>query len=299
MAKIVIDVSSLPYGTGVSRYSDNLVRQLASLPSQHRFVLWAGTARQFSFFKSWWQSHSWPENFRLRLSPLPPTWQLKLWNQWYKFSPEWLVGEFDLWHSLDWSLPPSSSLRMLTVHDLYFFSQPEVQKHPFYQPLLQRLVLARKARLPVIAVSQATAEDLIQLLDYPKNLIKVIYEGVDQSWFEYQPEPESWQQIKQTYDLNTNYYVFVGTQDPRKNLKRILAAWQEFSTQHPTDKLLLVGKSGWEKLADLPAGVVATGWLNEEQLKLVLARAQALISPHWLKVLVCLCWKPWLWAHLF
>ncbi len=137
---------------------------------------------------------------------------------------------------------------VVTVHDL------RTEFLPQHQSWLQRLYLNRwvewlRARLAthIIAVSQATKEDLITDLQIPDDKISVIHEGVDRLRFHLQlrDQREKIQELKDRLGLSGSYILFVGTIQPRKNLVRLIEAFSQILGDFPSYQLVLAGGKGW------------------------------------------------------
>ncbi len=216
-----------------------------------------------------------PRNFRLKVFPLPPRLQLKLWNDWQLGKLEWMTGEFDVYHSLDWSLAPTRKPTIATVHDLFFLKSPEIQRHPYHDSLRNRISLAKERSVQAISVSQTTADDLKELVDYPTNLIEVIYEACPGGWGKVSDERKLIE-LKRRLEIENEYILSVSTQEPRKNLPRLLEAYKKTNR---SVQLVIVGKQGWEENLEKGKGIVRTGYLGDDELKLLWSGAKGFVYP--------------------
>ena len=90
----------------------------------------------------------------------------------------------------------------------------------------------------IVAVSQATKNDLIEFYNTPQEKISVIYEGVDEKF-----KPTVDKAKSEKYKLGERPYIFsVSTIHPRKNFKRLMQAF----AQLPKDfDLVIAGGKGW------------------------------------------------------
>jgi glycosyltransferase involved in cell wall biosynthesis len=108
-------------------------------------------------------------------------------------------------------------------------------------------------RLKALMVpSQAVKNDLIRLFQIPDEKISVVYHGVDEAFFD--APPTATFLVRETYNLPDRYVLFVGSVEPRKNLKTLVRAYsslrEEVQKEHP---LVIVGPRGWKHAPILKA----------------------------------------------
>jgi glycosyltransferase involved in cell wall biosynthesis len=144
--------------------------------------------------------------------------------------------------------------KILIVHDLSFEIFPK-----FYSPkgrLWHWMINARtccQEADKIIAVSQNTKNDLINLFKLPPKKISVIYPGLSEKF----TRAEDWQElkrIKQKYSLPDNFIFYLGTLEPRKNLIALIKAFEKLKQK--TDlphKLVLAGAKGHDSEKNLQA----------------------------------------------
>jgi len=106
----------------------------------------------------------------------------------------------------------------------------------FYQLALTGL---RRANA-LIAISNYTRQTLIETLKLPADRIHVVYPGIDLDKFRAMTIPESFWS-KYALDKNTHYLLFVGSEDPRKNLSTLIHVLAIVKQQKQNVKLLKVG----------------------------------------------------------
>ena len=106
--------------------------------------------------------------------------------------------------------------------------------------------ILRERQAEIIAVSQATKRDIIRLLDIPAYKIHVIPEALPREirMVNELLSEEMAERIKQEFQLNRPYLLFVGTREPRKNLQRLIEAWQPLKQDL---ELIIVGEVGWDQ----------------------------------------------------
>jgi glycosyltransferase involved in cell wall biosynthesis len=136
--------------------------------------------------------------------------------------------------------PIGISRQVLTVHDAASLDHPEWFERKFalwYAALLPRLIRKVSA---IITVSHFSKERIVRLTGVKAERVHVIYNGVDKRF--HLPEPDTFQRAREHFGLSSPYLLFVGSLEPRKNLKRLLKAWQSGRFDGAT--LAVVGATG-------------------------------------------------------
>lgn len=193
----------------------------------------------------------------------------------------------DLLHSLAFVSPLVTPCpAVVTVHDLSFMHFPK-RFQPAKRLYLRAMtrVSCRRARR-VIAVSQATADDVTRLIGVPPGRIDVIPHGVDHARFRPLP-PDQVAGWRQASGLPSHFILFVGTLEPRKNLTRLIEAFAQVRTKDPQLKLVVAGGKGWYygeifdrvQTLSLAEAVIFPGFVPPEELPLWYNSAAAFIYP--------------------
>lgn len=157
-------------------------------------------------------------------------------------------------------------------HDLQHKRHPEHFRWfdlPFWDMFLYGSAM-RSSKL--IAVSEATKQDLIRFYHLPASKIHVAEHGVEREFFAIRNEPKS----------DDPYLLCVSTLHPHKNLERLIRVFTEFRKRRPEYRLVIAGMRGFhaavlEKLAD--EHVRLTGWIPREELYDLFRHASAFIYP--------------------
>src|SRR5207302_1143239 len=151
---------------------------------------------------------------------------------------------------------------VVTVHDLAVFRHPDA--FPRWTRTYGRLVaphVVRAARR-VIAVSEFTRRELVELLGVPEERIRVVPNAVDD---EFRPEGPA---------AEGDYVLAVGTLEPRKNLARLGEAARRAGLE-----LRVVGARGWGGVSANGSGVRWLGELPDEELARLYRGAQCFAYP--------------------
>jgi glycosyltransferase involved in cell wall biosynthesis len=137
-----------------------------------------------------------------------------------------LGSALDLFHSPQFNVPVLSHLpQVTTIHDCAYAKFPDEFSNRLDRCLYTLMFhLALMKSRKIIAVSEATRDDLVQIYGVSADRIKVIHEGVDRSVFR-APSPEQLGRATCTYGLEGAFLLSVGVPRPRKNIDRILQAF--------------------------------------------------------------------------
>ena len=175
--------------------------------------------------------------------------------------------------------PIGVSRQVLTVHDMASLDHPEWFERKFalwYGALLPRLI--RKVRA-VITVSQFSKERIVDLTGVEPERVHVIRNGVDRR---FRPaDLKGIEQVETDYELTRPYILFVGSLEPRKNLRVLLEAWQLGGFDGAT--LAVVGASGhvFPNLGfdSVPPGVRLLGSVEDDVLPALYSGAAGFVYP--------------------
>ncbi|HXF04837.1 MAG TPA: glycosyltransferase family 1 protein [Blastocatellia bacterium] len=254
--RIGIDVTPLAVGKGgVPKYTWELVRHLLAHGHNHEYHLvnvsrlpspslqdLGGPPRVHFLSKG-----SWGLVFLLsRKLPLP----LQAVTRWMETlltgtSLESHLRGLDLFHSSDvlqWDARPGRNI--ITMFDITTVLFPQFHTPANIRIHQRKIAFARDIADTIIAISHSTKNDLVNHCGIPAEKIRVIYPGCDHALFHVYPEAET-ERVLATYQLRPGYILHVGTLEPRKNIVRLIEAF-EIAHRLGTDALLvLVGPPGW------------------------------------------------------
>ena len=173
--------------------------------------------------------------------------------------------------------------QVVTIHDITPLEHPEWLNPRFakwYQFLIPRLV--HKARR-IIAVSNFTKSRICEVTSVQPDKVVVIYNGVDERF-----RPKSSEEIARTKDTfgisNFRYILTVATIEPRKNLQRLLEAWDVWHVNLPQDIWLVIAGAKGKDLVfrdavfnRLPPKICMIGHVPDEHLPALYSGALAFI----------------------
>ncbi len=261
---IAIDISPLlVLNTGISYYTANLVSQLIGLKPEFQWRFFAvpeRVAMEVNFknpagdFKTIVDPWFLPPRITTLLLQAPLACLLTV---------EKFVGANDLFHWTNFLIcSQKRGKKVLTVHDVSFFLFPE------YHPLKRRLTF--KALFPrsleqadqIITDSDCTKRDLVRYFNVPSDKITTVHLGVDPTFAPVSQAQAAPIMAKHGVRFGA-YLLFIGTVEPRKNLSRLIRAYNVFRANASYAlPLVLVGASGWLN-QDLFREIDKSPWKDE------------------------------------
>lgn len=268
---VTLDVSAVPYGRGVSRYTSNLARELAARPDVD-LHLWGTSWGQYSQLQQWvaeFGSHVHKHVWRLPPSLIKRSWRKMNWPV-----AEQMTAGVQVFHAWDWQIPPvSNTPQVVTIHDLAYRLFPETA-HPQVKAQYDWLLdeAEKRSDLHIIAVSHATKSDIVNLTAIPPERITVVYEALPQE-AAIVPSEEEQQNVLQQRTLQKPFLLAVGTTEPRKNLRRVIEAWRPWKNELD---LVIAGAAGWDNLPQ-EEGIRYLGYVTPVELASLYRKARALV----------------------
>ena len=281
--KIAIDISQIVYGTGVSFYTRNLVKALARIDKKNDYILFGSSLRLKNILQEFAaEVKKINKNFNSKIISFPPTLAEILGNK-FRFLPvEKLIGKIDVFHSSDWTQPPTKAAKVTTIHDFGFMRHPNVSHPKIAAVMKRRLALVKNECDLIIAVSETTKKDAVKLLEIPTKKIRVVYEAAFEDFK--RASKKEVEQVKKKYKIKGKYLLCVATLEPRKNFKRIIKAFSRFESDNPEFSLVIVGKFGWGDIESSNikyqiSNIKFTGYVPSEDLPGLYSGASCLVYP--------------------
>ena len=189
--------------------------------------------------------------------------------------------------------PPFIKTRkvVVTVHDIIGMIFPNQLRWPSRWYWGKWLPMAIKNADYIIADSESTKNDLIERLRISKERIRVIYPSGHEN-FSTERNPKLLSQVKARFGIQDCYFLFVGTIEPRKNLKRVIEAFRIFQDAAQTEcryQLVVVGQKDFGKgklfksiahdLRTKIDDIIFTGYVRDQELNQLYCGTEALVYP--------------------
>lgn len=256
--------------TGIGRYVEHLVGELATMPDDVAVRVAAFSLRGRRVLRLL------PAGVRVAHRPVPARLLHRAWTRRGLPPAEWFTGRADVVHGTNFVLPPSlRAAGVVTVHDLTFLRYPELVDAASlaYRELVPQAV---RAAVRVLTPTRAVADELIEAYRLPAEKVCATPLGVDPSWFDAAPARPP--------GIPSAYLLAVGMLQPRKGLDVLLAAYRILIAEDPAvPPLVIVGSPGWgaglDRTGLSPDRLVLPGYVDARTLRGLVAGAAVLAFP--------------------
>jgi len=264
---------------GMGNYADNLIRAIADIDTQHSYSLYLRRPRRTEFEVG-------KENFHyvsLRsFSPRTFWTQCRLPLELFCSRPH--VLHIPAGQKIPWYRPCPT---IVTIHDLAFLKFKDYfQRGVRWRSTFFTEHAARHADR-IIAISQATKNDIIEAYHINEQRVDVIYHGVGK---EFRPVEKNARvdSIKAKYAIQYPYVLFIGVLQPRKNISRLIRAFSRILPRYQGKlQLVIAGNKGWlyedifrtVRACNIEDRVVFTGYVPKGEVMLLLNGACLFVLP--------------------
>jgi glycosyltransferase involved in cell wall biosynthesis len=195
-----------------------------------------------------------------------------------------LRNSFDLFHGTNYEIPLwSRRPTVLTIHDLSLLKHSEVHEERLVQRARWRLPLMAKSASRIITPSNSVKTEVCEAFAVDPDKVAVTPEA-PRSAFKRRKDPE----LLKRLGIDDDFILFVGTIEPRKNLRRLVDAYDEvLRTTSLSPKLVIAGGQGWLmddfaasiKQKGLEQRVCLTGYLQDEDLCTLYSSCAVFVYP--------------------
>jgi glycosyltransferase involved in cell wall biosynthesis len=293
--------TSVGQRVGVGRLAVELIRGLARVDKRNKYRVYVPNFRAQQDFGEPFGPELTAEGLSRAAEPLQPkkNWKLRsvpqtrLWSQvtlpfyLYKDKPRPDVFLTPSHYAPRFCPCPS----LIFVFDLSYIYFPNMfKKRDLYKLTNWTKYSVRKAA-KVITISKASKADIIREYRIESSKVKVVYPGIMKVKSQKLKVKSTSQKLKVKYGIDEEYILYVGTLQPRKNLVKLIDAFNELKAQSSKLKsatqklkLVVVGKKGWlyenifKKVEDLNLthDVIFTGFVPDKELPVFYKSAKLL-----------------------
>jgi glycosyltransferase involved in cell wall biosynthesis len=236
--RVAIDTRKI-HDFGIGTYIRNLLRQLARIDQDTEYVLLCrepdlGIAAQLG------------PNFRGVVEP-SPNYSLR-----EQIHIPWVLRRErpDVFHAPHYVLPPAVRCpSVVTIHDCIHLMFPQYLPNRAAHAYAKASMWAAARRSDrILTVSEASKRDILHFFNVEPEKIVVVYNAIDEH-FSAAPSEEQVARIRERYQLDHKFVLYVGNIKPHKNLVRLIEAFSRLRRTHDDLKLLIIG----DEISRLPA----------------------------------------------
>lgn len=292
MTRIAFEAQLLLKGnkTGIGWCADNLIRGLLKEPEydcqlnyfpkgceedkllvMEEYRTAGARLNPCTFFKMVWYKMIWP------ILPVPYHWF---------FGSEAQITQF-----FNYVVPPGVKGKTVTmVHDMAHLACRDTVRLKTRKWLDLTLESSCRRADVIVTVSEFSKTEIIKYLNVPAEKIKVMMQGVNLNMYHNCYSKDEIYKTIEKYGISDNYILYVGTIEPRKNLKRLIEAYElllEKDELKSMPQLVLAGGKGWlcdeiyqaANKENLQGKVLFTGYIDFEDSPKLMAGAQFFTFP--------------------
>lgn len=274
--RIGVDIRPLmdTYYSGVPAYTYSLLKEIIRQDKDRQYVLFYNSARDVSARIPVFDEKN-AEVIRTRYPNKVFNYLMQKTIRWPKLDRFLDVDLFFMPH-INFAALSGGRSSVITVHDLSYLRFPEffsIRKTVWHSAIGVKRILKRFDR--IIAVSNNTKKDLIELVGLSEDRVKVIHSGLPDNYSYISPDNPELKEVKGKYGLPQKFILYLGTLEPRKNVKGVIDAFSECCRRGWLEHdhyLVLAGARGWKyqdifrtwRESPFRNRIIFTGYVNEK-----------------------------------
>lgn len=263
--------------TGIGTYVVKIIEELNKIDKENNYFLYSTSEIDLDFKLN--------NNFHIKVNKMS---KLKFYLSLPKFIKE---DNIDVYWGTHYILPKrnKNTKYVLTIHDLSIKKLKVVGsiKTTIVQKLFLKKSLKRADK--IIAVSNATKNDVIEFYKIPQEKINVIYEGTNIPKDELKITEKQKSEIQEKYKIKDIPYIFfLSTIEPRKNIETLIRAFNYIRRKEDTNlKLIIAGGFGWKysevlrlfEESEFKEDIILPGFVSKEEKKFLYENAKCFVYP--------------------
>ena len=234
--------------TGIGRYCYHLVQTLSQIDKENEYCLYPVF---YYTYHPYYRQAQLPQTPNMKIAfPTIPASLLRLLRHRYSpgFVREWLLGQVEVVHSTNYSAPRFRDRRkqlVMTIYDMSFLAYPQ-----FHLPSTVTVALegTREAIVradALITISQYSRQELVERMGVAEERVIVTQLAADSRYIRVE-DTERIPLVRKRYCLPEHFILFVGSLEPRKNVRRLLQAYAQLPSSLRDDiHLVIAGGVGW------------------------------------------------------
>lgn len=287
--RIGIDIRTLMDAqySGVSEYTYNLVKNLLKKDTQNEYVLFYNSFKNVSE-----RIPKFEGNYKIVKTKYPNKFFNFLLQKTFKYPKIDKFLEVDIFiaPNIGFYALSNDCMKILTIHDLSFLRYPEFfsWKRRLWHKVINVKKLVKNFD-KLVAVSENTKNDLIELCNIDKSKVEVVYSGISRNYKSSITNYEL-EKVRDKYELPENFILYLGTIEPRKNIISIIKAYNKFRdgrSEMSDIRLVLAGGKGWKTKkiykernnSKYKNDIIFTGYVDDKDKPALYSLANIFIYP--------------------
>lgn len=195
----------------------------------------------------------------------------------------------DITHFFNYIVPPKvHGKTVVTVHDMVLHAYPETMRRRTREMLRLGLKKSMQRADCIVTDSEFSKSEIEKYYPQYADKVRVVPCGVDTKRFYPVEDADTVAAVKAAHGIEGEYFLYLGTLEPRKNLERLIQAYALLRQEHPeAPKLVLAGGKGWMydtifetvKMLHLEDKVVFPSYIPSEDMAALYSGATAFVFP--------------------
>ncbi|MDO5558763.1 MAG: glycosyltransferase family 1 protein [Oscillospiraceae bacterium] len=195
----------------------------------------------------------------------------------------------DVTHFFNYIIPPFvKGVKIVTIHDMVVRAYPETVRWRTKQLLNTGMKKSMRRADIIITDSEFSKKEIQKYYPAYADKVKVVYCGVNLRKFHPVDDLNQIDKVKESLGINGDYFLYLGTIEPRKNLERLIEAYKCLcDSDSNAPSLVMAGGKGWlnssiyEKVNSLSLSdrVIFTKYVPDEDLCPLINGATAFVFP--------------------
>ncbi len=275
--------------TGIPWFADNIIRELAQMPQ---------CECQCDYFSAGCSTEQLMEVEKykeLGIAMNPCSWfksvAYKLLWPVIHLPYNWFFGnDREITQFFNFVVPPGVSGKKVTViHDMAYMAYPETVNKKTKNWLSLTLKGSCRRADAIVTVSEFSKGEIVRYLGVKPEKITVVYNGVNLDLYHPNYKEEQINEVKRRYQICDEYFLYLGTLEPRKNVERMIEAFAllKKANHKMALQLVIAGGKGWlyesifrrVKEFELEKDIIFTGYVAEKEVPVLMSGAMAFLFP--------------------
>ena len=195
----------------------------------------------------------------------------------------------DITQFFNFVIPPGvQGKSVVWIHDMAYRSCPDTVRLKTRLWLEMNMKKTYMYADQILTVSRFSKQEIMRYIPVPGDRISVIPNAVDHSIYHTGYSDRQIWTIRDKYGIEKEYFLYLGTIEPRKNLLRLIRAYEIFCQKRKqAPQLVLAGKRGWlcediykrARASAFGHKIRFTGYISQKESPVLMCGAKAFVFP--------------------